>query len=107
MSKTQILIVEDEGLVAKDVQGMLRRLGYDVPATAGTGEQAIELARKNQPNLILMDIQLRGKMDGVEAAAQITREQDVPILYLTANSDEATFLRAKGTGPFGFLVKPY
>lgn len=107
MTKTQILIVEDEGLVAKDVQAMLRRLGYHVPVTAGTGEQAIEAARQNQPNLVLMDIQLRGKMDGVEAAAIITSEQDIPMLYLTANSDEATFLRAKGTDPFGFLVKPY
>jgi two-component system, cell cycle sensor histidine kinase and response regulator CckA len=107
MTKTHILIVEDEGLIAKDLQGILRRLGYHVPMTVGTGEQAVASARENRPDLILMDIQLRGEMDGVEAAASITAERDVPILYLTANSDEATFLRAKGTDPFGFLVKPY
>ncbi len=107
MNKTQILIVEDEGIVAKDLQGMLRRLGYHVPATVGTGELAIQTALQNQPDLILMDIQLRGSMDGVQASAAITSQQDVPILYLTANSDEATLQRAKATGPFGFLVKPF
>ena len=107
MNKTQILIVEDEGIVAKDLQAMLRRLGYHVPATVGTGELAIQTALQNQPDLILMDIQLRGSMDGIQASAAITSQQDVPILYLTANSDEATLQRAKATGPFGFLVKPF
>ena len=97
MNKTQILIVEDEGIVAKDLQAMLRRLGYHVPATVGTGELAIQTALQNQPDLILMDIQLRGSMDGVQASAAITSQQDVPILYLTANSDEATLQRAKAT----------
>ncbi len=104
---TQILIVEDEGIVAKDLQSMLRRLGYHVPATAATGELAIQTALQNKPDLILMDIQLRGPMDGVQAAAAITSIMDVPIVYLTANSDEATLQRAKATGPFGFLVKPF
>jgi two-component system, cell cycle sensor histidine kinase and response regulator CckA len=107
VNKTQILIVEDEGIVAKDLQAMLRRLGYHVPATVGTGELAIQTALQNQPDLILMDIQLRGAMDGVQASAAITAQQDVPIVYLTANSDEATLQRAKATGPFGFLVKPF
>jgi PAS domain S-box-containing protein len=107
VNKTHILIVEDEGIVAKDLQAMLRRMGYHVPATVGTGEQAIQTARENQPDLILMDIQLRGSMDGVQTSAAITAERDVPIVYLTANSDEATLQRAKGTGPFGFLVKPF
>lgn len=107
MNKTHILIVEDEGLVAKDLQGMLRRLGYHVPATAGTGEVAIQTALQNKPDLILMDIQLRGSMDGVQAAAAIMSQMDVPIVYLTANSDESTLQRAKATGPFGFLIKPF
>ena len=107
MNKIQILIVEDEGLVAKDLQSMLRRLGYEVPATVGTGELAIQTAAANMPDLILMDINLRGKMDGVMAAETINANQDVPIVYLTANSDEATLQRAKVTDPFGFLIKPF
>lgn len=107
MNKTQILVVEDEGIVAKDLQALLKRLGYHVPATVGTGEMAIQTALQNRPDLILMDIQLRGSMDGVQAAAAINSEQDIPIVYLTANSDEATLQRAKGTAPFGFLVKPF
>ncbi len=107
MNKTQILIVEDEGIVAKDLQAMLKRLGYHVPTTVGTGELAIQMALQNKPELILMDIQLRGGMDGVQAAAAISLQQDVPIVYLTANSDEATLQRAKATAPFGFLVKPF
>ena len=86
---------------------MLRRLGYDVPATVGTGELAIQTAATNQPDLILMDIQLRGNMDGVVAAESIKANQDVPIVYLTANSDEATLQRAKVTDPFGFMIKPF
>ncbi len=107
MQKTQILIVEDEGIIAKDLQAMLRRLGYDVPVTVGTGEKAIATAIANQPDLILMDINLRGNIDGVDAATAITGQQDVPIVYLTANSDEATMQRAKITDPFGFLIKPF
>lgn len=107
MKKTQILIVEDEGIIAKDLQSMLRKLGYDVPVTVGTGEKAIAMALANQPDLILMDINLRGGMDGVEAAALITARQKVPVVYLTANSDEATLQRAKVTDPFGFLIKPF
>ena len=107
MNKTHILIVEDEGIVAKDLQAILRRLGYHVPVTIGTGDLAIQTALQNQPDLILMDIQLRGALDGVQTATAITSQQDVPIVYLTANSDEATLQRAKATGPFGFLVKPF
>jgi two-component system cell cycle sensor histidine kinase/response regulator CckA len=105
--KTQILVVEDEGIVAKDIQSMLRRLGYHVPATVGTGELAIQTALQNKPDLILMDIQLRGPMDGVQAATAISAQQDVAIVYLTANSDQATLDRAKITDPFGFLIKPF
>lgn len=107
MKKTQILIVEDEGIIAKDLQSMLRRLGYEVPVTVGTGEKAIQMAAENKPDLILMDINLRGGIDGVQAATTISAQQDVPIVYLTANSDEATMQRAKVTDPFGFLIKPF
>ena len=107
MTKTHILVVEDEGIVAKDLQAMLKGLGYHIPATVGTGELAIKTALQNQPDLILMDIQLRGDMDGVQAAAAISAQMDIPIVYLTANSDEATLQRAKCTDPFGFLIKPF
>jgi len=104
---TQILVVEDEGIIAKDLQAMLRKLGYHVPVTVGTGEKAVETATANQPDLILMDINLRGSIDGVQAATAISAQQDVPIVYLTANSDEATMQRAKVTDPFGFMIKPF
>ncbi len=107
MKKKQILVVEDEGLIAKDIQGMLKRLGYDVPVTVGTGDLAIQTAEANKPDLILMDINLKGKIDGVEAAAIIKSRQQIPIVYLTANSDEPTFQRAKVTDPFGFMIKPF
>jgi len=107
MNKSQILIVEDEVIVAKDLQAMLRRLGYDVPVTVGTGDLAVQTALKNRPDLILMDIQLRGAMDGVQTASIIEAQQDVPIVYLTANSDGPTLQRAKETVPYGFLVKPF
>ncbi len=103
----QVLIVEDEGIVAKDLQGMLRQIGYVVPETASTGEAAVQKAVANRPDLILMDINLRGSIDGVEAAERIRGKLDVPIVYLTANSDEATLQRAKTTDPFGFLLKPF
>lgn len=104
---THILVVEDEGIIAKDLQAMLRKLGYHVPVTVGTGERAVETATANQPDLILMDINLRGAIDGVQAATAICAQQDVPIVYLTANSDEATMQRAKVTDPFGFMIKPF
>lgn len=107
MNTTHILIVEDEGIVAKDLQAMLRRMGYHVPTTVGTGDLAIQNVAQNCPDLILMDIQLRGPMDGVQAAQTINARHDVPIVYLTANSDESTLQRAKATAPFGFLVKPF
>lgn len=106
-TKTHILVVEDEGIVAKDIQAMLRGLGYHVPKTVGTGEMAVQIAREAKPDLILMDIQLRGQMDGVEAAGLITAQQDIAVVFLTANSDEATLQRAKLTDPFGFLIKPF
>ncbi|MCE9611968.1 MAG: response regulator [Chthoniobacter sp.] len=107
MEKKHILIVEDEGLIAKDLQSMLKRLGYHVPTTVGTGELAIQTAATNRPDLILMDINLRGQLDGVQAAEAINAQQDVPIVFLTANSDEPTMQRAKVTDPFGFMIKPF
>jgi PAS domain S-box-containing protein len=107
MEPASILIVEDEPIVAKDIQLSLQRLGYRVPATATSGEEAIRKAGDTHPDLILMDIVLKGKMDGVETARQIQRKQDVPVIYLTAYADHHTLERAKVTSPAGYMLKPY
>ncbi len=107
MSKTTILIVEDEAIVAADLAGKLGRLGYEVAGTAAQGEAAVALACRLRPHLVLMDIWLKGPMDGIEAAEEIRRRLDAPVVYLTAHSDPATLARAKLTGPFGYILKPF
>jgi len=107
MSKTRILIVEDEGIVALDIETRLESLGYAVCGVASTGEQAIQLAESTEPALVLMDIKLKGPMDGVDAAQQIRERLDVPIVYLTAFADKHTLERAKVTQPFGYVLKPF
>jgi len=107
MSKTTILIVEDEEIVAADLASKLARLGYEVRGSAARGEEAVGLARELQPNLVLMDIHLKGPMDGVAAAEVIRRQSDLPVIYLTAHSDRATVQRAKLTEPFGYILKPF
>ena len=107
MKKTTILIVEDEAIVAADLAGKLGRLGYDVVGCAVRGEEGVELAGRLLPALVIMDIRLKGSMDGIEAAEAIGRKVDIPIIYLTAHSDAATLARAKVTGPFGYVLKPF
>jgi PAS domain S-box-containing protein len=107
MNKTTILIVEDEAIVAADLSGKLRQLGYEVTGIAAAGEKAVEQAGSLRPQLVLMDIQLEGPMDGIEAAEAIRRRYDVPVIYLTAHSDAATLSRAKLSGPFGYILKPF
>ncbi|MEA3415955.1 MAG: response regulator [Thermodesulfobacteriota bacterium] len=107
MTNTQILIVEDEGIIAKDIQNTLESLGYAVPAIASSGEEAIKKATETLPDLALMDILLEGDMDGVEAAEQIRDRFDIPVVYLTAYADEETLQRAKITEPYGYILKPF
>ena len=107
MESASILIVEDEPIVAKDIQLSLQRLGYRVPATATSGEEAICKAGVIHPDLILMDIVLKGTMDGIETALHIQRKQDVPVIYLTAYADSHTLERAKVSSPAGYMLKPY
>ena len=107
MNKLRILIVEDESLVAKDVVNMIRSLGYSVMAVVSTGEEALALAEKSQPDIVLMDIILKGEVDGIEAARRIWEELSIPVVYLTAYADEATLQRAKVTEPFGYIIKPF
>ena len=106
-TKPQILIVEDESIVALDIQNRLRRLGYMVPGFVASGEDAIVKTAEFQPDLVLMDIKLKGAMDGIEAAGQIKAKFGVPSIYLTAFADEATLQRAKETEPLGYLIKPF
>lgn len=107
MSKVNILVVEDESIVSKDIQQILKKLGYNVVGAASTGELAVELAQEKQPDLILMDIMLKGEMSGIDAATQIKEKLNIPIIYLTAYADESTLSKAKITEPFGYILKPF
>ena len=107
MQKAKILVVEDERIVASDLRNRIERLGYCVVGMASTGEEAIQMAVSAQPDLVLMDITLRGEIDGVEAADRIRRLHEVPVVYVTAHSDEHTLHRAKITEPFGYVLKPF
>jgi diguanylate cyclase (GGDEF)-like protein/PAS domain S-box-containing protein len=107
MEKTRILIVEDEQVVALGLQASLEGLGYAVAARVATGEAAIEKAGALRPDLVLMDINLAGGLDGIEAAEQIRAQFDLPIIYLTALSDTATLQRARVSEPFGYILKPF
>ncbi len=107
MSKIKVLVVEDERIVAKDIQNTLRNLGYDVPAIASSGEDALKKARDLKPDVVLMDIVLKGEMDGIDAASLIKSNFKIPIIYLTAYEDEETLDRAKITEPLGYILKPF
>ncbi|MBC7970688.1 MAG: response regulator [Verrucomicrobia bacterium] len=102
----QILVVEDESVIAADIKDCLEHLGYGVPAVAVTGEGAVATATALRPDLVLMDIRLRGEMDGIQAAAQIWNRLHIPVVYSTGHSDRGTMERAKATGPFGYVLKP-
>lgn len=106
-ASASILIVEDEMIVARDLQIRLTQMGYNVPHITGSGEEAIGLARASSPDLMLVDIQLKGDMDGVETARRIKAHAETPVVYLTAHSDPATLDRAKETEPYGYLIKPF
>jgi PAS domain S-box-containing protein len=107
MEQAKILVVEDETIVARDIQQSLTRLGYDVPATATSGEEAIRKIKEIHPDVVIMDIVLKGKMDGVETAEEVTRRFGVPVIYLTAYADDRTLERVKTTSPAGYMLKPF
>lgn len=104
---SRLLIVEDEALVADDLEQRLSRLGYDVVGLADNGEQALRLAGEFKPDLVLSDIQIKGSRDGIQVANQLALEQGIPVVFLTAHADEATFQQAKAAGPYGYILKPY
>jgi two-component system cell cycle response regulator len=102
-----ILLVEDEGLIARDLEDTLTRLGYHVSGIASEGTEAIEMARELHPQLVVMDVSLRGDVDGIEAACAIQENAPVPVIFLTGHSDTETLQRAVMTGPLGYLIKPF
>lgn len=103
----KILIVEDEYITAKNLSSSLDGMGHHVVGIAGSGEEAIALAEKEHPDIALMDIKLKGKMDGIEASQQLKDRFDIPSIYSTAYADAATLERAKITEPFGYILKPF
>jgi two-component system, response regulator PdtaR len=107
MLKPQILIVEDEAFIAQDIRQRLQGLGYCVVAYTGQAEEAVRMARDLKPDLVLMDVMLADEMDGIQAAKQIRKLHQIPVVYLTAYSDRETLERAKLTEPFGYILKPF
>lgn len=107
MSKINVLVVEDESIVSKDIQHSLKKLGYNVVGSSATGEKAIELAGSEQPDIVLMDIMLKGEMNGIEAAENIKKSYSIPVIFLTAYADESTLSKAKITEPYGYILKPF
>jgi PAS domain S-box-containing protein len=107
MGKARIMVVEDEGVVAMQIAESLKGMGYEVPVIAGTGEEAVSKLLETEPDLVLMDIHLRGGVTGIEAAHRIRQRLDVPIVYLTAFSDSETLDQAQLTEPYGYVLKPF
>jgi PAS domain S-box-containing protein len=107
MRKRTVMVVEDELIVAEDLTRWLMALGYTVGARAATAQEAVQRCEATRPDLVLMDILLPGDMDGIQAAEVIRRRFDIPVVYLTASSDDATLARAKLTEPFGYILKPF
>jgi DNA-binding LytR/AlgR family response regulator len=103
----KILVVEDEMIIGAKISMQLTSLGYEVTGMLPRGEEAILHVQQNKPDIILLDINLKGKIDGIETARQIQLQNNIPIIYLTANADEATFNRAKPTKPAAFISKPF
>lgn len=107
MSGERIMVVEDESILAMLIKRKLQNWGYEVVDWVDTGEAAVKIAKKLVPDLILMDIVLKGDMDGIEAAQQIRKELDIPIIYLTAYSNDEVLKRAQETEPYGYILKPF
>lgn len=107
MDRLNIFIVEDESIVAKDIQHSLTKLGYNVVGIANNGNDAIEKIMELTPDLVLMDIMIKGPMTGIEVTEKIKEKLNVPVIFLTAYADEGTLSRAKVTGPYGYILKPF
>jgi PAS domain S-box-containing protein len=104
---TRVLVVEDDAIISSDIAETLVRLGYEVAAVADSCEEALSAVSAEPPDVVLMDVQLRGATDGIETVTRLRRTSDIPVIYLTAHTDEATLVRAKETAPHGYLAKPF
>lgn len=107
MEKKRIIVVEDDGIISIEIRHLLEAMGYEVVSSVASGEEAVKEALEKIPDLILMDIKLIGKMDGIEAAEKINSKINVPIIYLTSYSDKATVKRAEQTKPMDYILKPF
>ncbi len=107
MENRRILVVDDESIVALDVSRRIEQLGYSVAGVASSGEEAVERSGEVRPDLVLMDIKMPGKMDGIEAADQIRKQYDIPVVFVTAYGDEEMVQRAKAAEPLGYILKPF
>ena len=107
MPATQVMIVEDESVIALDIKQSLNRLGYSVCGMAASGDSALRKIATNRPDVILMDIHLKGEMTGIDVSERVKSDFQIPIVYLTANADSSTFQEAKGTDPYGYILKPF
>lgn len=107
MTAGRILVVEDEGIVALQIRTTLEQYGFTVTDTCASGDEAVASIEANPPDLVLMDMKLQGERDGIETAAVIRAQGHIPIVYLTAHSDDGTVERARATEPYGYLLKPF
>ena len=107
MNKTRVLVVENEPAISSDLDGRLRRLGYEVAGRVDNGEEAIRRAKDSHPHVVLMDVEIEGSLPGTDAARYIQKTLKLPVIYLSANSSETTICRASDTGPFGFILAPF
>ena len=107
MEKLRIFIVEDESIVAKDIQNSLVKLGYEVIGIANNGKEAIEKIIETMPDLILMDIMIKGDLTGIDVSDRIKEKTKIPVIFLTAYADEGTLSKAKVTEPYGYILKPF
>jgi CheY-like chemotaxis protein len=107
MSANKILIVEDEAVVSLDISRRLEKMGYEVIGRIASGEEAIAVIQEERPDLVLMDINLQGEMDGIETATTLYKEHNLPVIYLTAYAGESTLERAKESKPYGYILKPF
>jgi signal transduction histidine kinase len=106
MTKTRVMVVEDERIVALNLERRLTKLGYEISSLATSGSQALQAIERDKPDVVLMDVNIEGEIDGIETASRIPNAYNIPVIYLTAYSEEATLQRARGTRPYGFLLKP-
>lgn len=106
-SPAKILIVEDEMIIGANISLQLSKLGYEVTGIVSRGEEAIAYVSQNKPDIVLMDIQLKGELDGIQTVIKMQSETKIPVIYLTANADEENFDRAKATNPYAFISKPF